>query len=124
MNRKGIFIFSMVGLSFSALSSEITQKQLKLLDYKGAMHEQCLNMKQGDHLYLNFTSQKPVDFDIHWHPKNSGTGTEYLFQKSESLNLTKTIQIPENETYCVTFQYQGNDDTRTMFNIDFAYQVN
>jgi hypothetical protein len=72
------------------------------------MHEECFELKKQQKLFYNFNSDKPVDFNVHFHAedvvhypvqKNGATQSEGMIDPED-----KSFQLNTQEYYCLMWE--------------------
>ncbi len=122
MLNKTLLIVGVSLLSASAFAADTETLNLEMRQYNGSMHEKCIDVKKGEEIAVNFNSQKPIDFNIHWHP-DAQSGTQFLVELKDKTRMNESFAMPADQHYCMTFIYRGNEGSLDIFNVDLAYQV-
>jgi hypothetical protein len=93
--------------------------KLSLQAAKGAFTEQCFLLEVGQHLSYQFSTQHPIEFNLHHHPASGPTVfPDRLVVKSQHSNQ---IAVESAGAYC--FMATNSDDQPAAFDILVKYEI-
>lgn len=115
-----LFLYCLAGpTAWSAESqSGVTRASVKMHGAVNAMGERCEVFKQGGLVSFNFTSIRPLDFNIHFHTK---TDTGYPIQLTETLAYKGQFLAEPKIEYC--FMWQNQHFSADKWMVDLEYKV-
>jgi len=92
------FLFSLPSFSSSNLIPENVEVKVKA----NSQHEECFYVEEKNKLSYSFTSQKGLDFNLHYHDE---TGMNFLKDRENTVNeKAKKIELTSELVYCLMWQ--------------------
>jgi hypothetical protein len=78
--------------------------------------EACLQMRAGQELVYEFSSDTPMHFNIHYHVDEE---TTYLVDEKDIREKQGTLPVPIDQEYCLMWENKG----RTYATLSYKFSV-
>lgn len=113
-------LFAVIGFfsSVAGAATEWTEASIAMVGVKNYSMERCLEFKAGQKIEFSFTSQSPVNFDVHHHP---GNATLFKIKKENISQLNGDFVSDADDHYCLTWVNPA--DVGSDWSIQLKYRV-
>tara|TARA_Y100001960_G_C14428433_1_gene706508 strand:- start:118 stop:504 length:387 start_codon:yes stop_codon:yes gene_type:complete len=117
-----LFVLTLFSIFNSAFAAS-TEKTLQMLN---GLHnrEVCFKAIKNDQVQVSFTSDREIEFGIHWHSGGIyNTKTHELIPTTTAQKSSYNIVIPSDNQYCLDFYRLKTDDLSISFDIKLVYSI-
>lgn len=89
-----------IGTSASAIAGDWQHETVPMVGVQNYFMERCVEFGAGKKIEFDFTSQHPVNFDVHYHPGNS---IAFAIKKQNIKALNDVFTSNAADAYCFTW---------------------
>ncbi len=112
---KLLFIAPIIGFSTSAsLAQQNTATGILLRPQK--IKEACFDLEQGQKVQFQFSSEYPLDFNLHFH---QGDQVDYPFKFQSINNIDESFRAKVKATYCLMW----HNTSAQKIKITYSYTI-
>jgi hypothetical protein len=94
------------------------QQAVPMVGVQNYFMERCLQFGAGEKVEFSFTSQHPVNFDVHYHPDNA---IVFVLKKENTKELSDSFISKAVDHYC--FTWANPVDVGSDWDIQLKYRV-
>jgi hypothetical protein len=116
--RRFLFLFTLSSAATFANANEWQQQTVPMVGVQNYFMERCIEFGAGKKVEFNFTSQHPVNFDVHYHPGNS---IAFAIKKENIKELSDGFTSDAADHYC--FTWANPVEVGSDWNIQLKYRV-
>lgn len=91
----------------------------KVIILPGMFHEECFVMQPGEHLLYHFSSDLPLNFDLHYH---IGENILYPVKLENLQTLTRIFKAANKQEYCLLWQNTSTQRASLTYGFKDKYQ--
>lgn len=98
--RRFFFLSTLCSAAAVVNANEWQQQDVPMVGVQNYFMERCIEFGAGKKVEFNFTSQYPVNFDVHYHPANS---IAFAIKKENIKELSDSFTSDAANHYCFTW---------------------